>query len=421
MPRRKEDDPLVGWIYKQPKDELVELYKKYFKKPEDYKVEELRKRLKTLIKENKELGHKLANDYKVKGKKSKVKTDPTDAETQGGSTASGGTEPVPSTSGQAREQDPKPEERDTENPEEDELRGNSSSGSGDETDEEEQEEINKTHRYLIPNMEHEIKEKFACPEKFNGKGSIQNFFDRFEQCAESNGWQEVQKARNLPLYLTEAAQRFYKAIIKTKPNSSYEEQKQELFERYKRDESIAAMALQRRTLKKDENLLDYFAEMLELCDEVDPNMGEKFKALAIKNGLTEEVRCEVTPSNPTTIPELRKAMEAAIVNIAVKENIKKRREQEDLETLRKKLEDIKLGKKEEAESALFNEVEKAVMKKLQAKDKINKIKGKDKKEKKGNDRKDNYKDNNKGRKGRNERKDRDGDYRKGGKRYDNRD
>src|SRR6266550_7496376 len=91
-----------------PQELLVELYKRYFKKPEDYKVEELRKRLKTLIKENKELGHKLANDYKVKGKKSKVKTDPTDAETQGGSTASGGTEPVPSTSTQAREQDPKP-------------------------------------------------------------------------------------------------------------------------------------------------------------------------------------------------------------------------------------------------------------------------------------------------------------------------
>src|SRR6266576_2377659 len=121
MSRRKEDDPLVGWIYKQPKDELVELYRKYFKKPEDYKVEELRKRIKTLVRENKELGHQLANDYKLKSKKSKVKTDHTprtEGETgvanPGGSTTPGDAA-APSTSAQARSQDPKPEEQDDEN------------------------------------------------------------------------------------------------------------------------------------------------------------------------------------------------------------------------------------------------------------------------------------------------------------------
>src|SRR6266576_1813322 len=123
--------------------------------------------------------------------------------------------------------------------------------------------------------------------------------------------------------------------------------------------------------------------MAELCKEADENMSEVQMVRNIINGVPNEYKRYMNPGKIETLEQLQEEIQSATTSLTLEKNTENRVRMREMEKLNKKMENIRLGRKDEVKSELFNELEKIIMeRKEKEKEKVNNVKG-EKKEEKG--------------------------------------
>src|SRR6266576_3583894 len=87
--------------------------------------------------------------------------------------------------------------------------------------------------------------KYIEPDRYDGKGDIRDFFTRFEECAKNNRWTEDMK----------------------KLKAAFEK-------RYLKNKEKIMNKINSRMMGENEEIEDYYSEMVELCYEADEHMSE---------------------------------------------------------------------------------------------------------------------------------------------------
>ncbi len=225
--------------------------------------------------------------------------------------------------------------------------------------------------------------KYIQPDRYEGKGDIRDFFTRFEECAKNNKWDDEMKKEKFPLALGGLAHRYYKALIADRRERNYQELKEAFEKRYLKNKEKINNKINSRLLGEKEEIEDYYSEMVELCKEADENMSEVQMVRNIINGIPNEYKRYMNPGKIETLDQLQEEIESATTSLTLEKNTENRVRMREMEKLSKKMENIKLGRKDEVKSELFNELEKIIMeRKEKEKEKVNNVKG-EKKEEKG--------------------------------------
>src|SRR6266550_8614335 len=214
--------------------------------------------------------------------------------------------------------------------------------------------------------------KYIEPDRYDGKGDIRDFFTRFEECAKNNRWTEDMKKLKFPLALSGLAHRYYKALVADRKERDYEQLKEAFEKRYLKNKEKIMNKINSRMMGENEEIEDYYSEMVELCYEADENMSEGQIVRNIVNGVPNEYKRYMHPGDIQTLEQLQEKIESATTSITLEKNTEHRARIRDMEKLTKKMENIKLGKKDEVKSELFNELEKIILEKKE-KGKVNKV------------------------------------------------
>ena len=116
---------------------------------------------------------------------------------------------------------------------------------------------------------------------------ITSFFSQFDRATNSIGLTELQKIQLLPGYLGEVGRKFYEAKYKANPNWSYGEWKTELTTRFRPEDFLARKReeLANKTLTPGQNTEEFFDQILELMQDVDPLMPEEAKIADIRRAI----------------------------------------------------------------------------------------------------------------------------------------
>src|SRR6266550_1617513 len=195
---------------------------------------------------------------------------------------------------------------------------------------------------------------------------------------------KVEKKFKFPLALSGLAHRYYKALVADRKERDYEQLKAAFEKRYLKNKEKIMNKINSRMMGENEEIEDYYSEMVELCYEADELMSKGQIVRNIVNGVPNEYKRYMHPGDIQTLEQLQEKIESATTSITLEKNTEHRARIRDMEKLTKKMENIKLGKKDEVKSELFNELEKIILEKKE-KGKVNKIA--EKKGKKDNDKK----------------------------------
>lgn len=133
---------------------------------------------------------------------------------------------------------------------------------------------------------------------------VNTFVRDFEDLADSYGWNDQDKLKRAPLYLTAAAKDWYHVNVKgtTITWSSFVEKLKEYFlptrfDTYLREE------LRNRFQKPGEPVANYILAKLTLCQKLDSGMTDEKKIEHLYPGLNDSLRMALYPFNPKTVKE----------------------------------------------------------------------------------------------------------------------
>lgn len=158
-------------------------------------------------------------------------------------------------------------------------------------------------------MSNREKSPFYQPGVYTAKAGddVRVFFNRFDRAAKINGWEDDKKTLYLPMYLEGAALSFFENMEVKKPNSKYDDYKQNFLTNFAPVESkeLLMLELNSRVQQPTETVAEYTADIEKLCWLVDPNMSEPAICGHILKGLNPAMMQQISILDNTTIASLK--------------------------------------------------------------------------------------------------------------------
>lgn len=312
----KTERPLrTGWIGTLKKDDALRIASSYLKNIQGTETtEKLRKKIRKLVKTNRELGVALQSIF----------------------------------------EQPKDNNETNDNNELEENRSETDS----EEDSDQEQKITMNSNEPTTGINLTLK-----PDNFNGRGSIDKFLQKYEYTSKINGWDDEKKKAYIPSFLNETAFDFFVAIDRS-TNPNWKDLTKQLRERFGKQLNVAELELQNRKLEKTESMTEYFTSVITLCGEVDENMAEKRIINNIIKGLPENMVNMVVPMRSKTITELQANIGEAEYAIKLNENQRKNDLNKEIEEIKEKLDKLNVNSNKENTKTFIDELTEAVTEKM---------------------------------------------------------
>ena len=160
------------------------------------------------------------------------------------------------------------------------------------------------HPYPEMSIAPQIHISNLTPEIFSGEEqSVSNWIRRFENIAESNGWNEERKIRQLPNFLRGSAETWWNTNrMNIHSFSDIKRLMMRTFMRSKNMHEIRDRLISRRQAPK-ELITTYMFDILKLCHEFDPDMDEKTKVRYLVDGTKQPIRHDLVLSKPISVDQ----------------------------------------------------------------------------------------------------------------------
>ena len=353
----------TSWINWLSKPEAEEIYKKYFKSTDIYKLDDLRRLIRKLVFTHPDLGKRLQEKYDKS-----LETKPTETTTPSRSER---IELIEKSAEERRLLEEKRKELEEINREEEKRREEERIKEGKKAEERKKEfdkirkeleesvlegkrrESSKYNFEKIKEMSDPIQWVYHVNiNKFRGADEIDTFFYQYECAAKVNGWDDEKKLDYLPSFLEGKPLRYFKTLDRTNSVPSWEIAKKLLSNRYRKTLNSSEIELEKRKLQANETVTDYLSDVLTLCGEVDKNMSEERMINIVIKGLPNELVNMIVPMEPKTLADLETKLGQAEYALQLNEENKKGDFMRQMEELRKEIQALSLGEKK---SAVTNE------------------------------------------------------------------
>lgn len=117
--------------------------------------------------------------------------------------------------------------------------------------------------------------------------TIKAFFQQFERATTSLNYSDVQKISALPIYLAEKPRQWFEAEWEIHQTREYSDWKILLMRKYFSEnyEELKRAELSQKILKVGDDVDSFFDEMMNLFQEIDPLMPEKYEIAEIKRAI----------------------------------------------------------------------------------------------------------------------------------------